>query len=149
MLRAIRLIAAGLLTGSVASAGASAPVLCFSDLASGPKSGNSDNSLGQSVDQDGAIVTLWGRNLGNSPAGSKSFANSVLPGTALNVQLLSASKHLNTNACDSFSPNAGAAACCHAVLRLRDRINPGFTPGCGIVDSRFKLLAGARDQQWS
>jgi hypothetical protein len=42
------------------------PVLFFSDLASGPRSGNSDDSLGQTANQDGAIVTVWGKNLGET-----------------------------------------------------------------------------------
>jgi hypothetical protein len=44
---------------------AGAPALLFSDLVSGPNSGNSDDSQpGQVAGLDGAIVTLWGRNLG-------------------------------------------------------------------------------------
>jgi hypothetical protein len=42
------------------------PVLYFSDIVGGPKSGNSDTSLGQTAGQDGAIVTVWGRNLDNA-----------------------------------------------------------------------------------
>jgi hypothetical protein len=42
-----------------------APVLLFSDLASGPRSGNSDDSQpGQTAGVDGAIVTVWGKRLG-------------------------------------------------------------------------------------
>ena len=49
--------------GGVATAGA--PALMFSDLVSGPSTGNSDNSQpGQTAAQDGAIVTVWGKNLG-------------------------------------------------------------------------------------
>jgi uncharacterized protein (TIGR03437 family) len=41
------------------------PYICFTDLLSGPSSGNSDNSQpAQVAGQDGAIVTLWGKNLG-------------------------------------------------------------------------------------
>jgi hypothetical protein len=50
------------------------PILYFSDLTSGPKSGNSDTSGGRSG-QDGAIVTLWGRNLGSSQGSSKVYSN--------------------------------------------------------------------------
>lgn len=49
------------LAGSWAQA--DAPVLYFSDIAGGPKTGNSDTSLGQSAGQNGAIVTIWGRHL--------------------------------------------------------------------------------------
>jgi len=52
------------------------PVLYFSDITSGPKSGNSDTSGGRSG-LDGAIVTIWGRNLGEAQAGSKVYANGV------------------------------------------------------------------------
>ena len=52
------------------------PVLYFSDITSGPKSGNSDISGGRSG-LDGAIITVWGRNLGGAQAGSKVFANGV------------------------------------------------------------------------
>lgn len=40
-----------------------APILLFSDITSGPRTGNTDISLGQISGQDGAIVTIWGRNL--------------------------------------------------------------------------------------
>jgi hypothetical protein len=40
-----------------------APVLYFSDIISGPKTGNTDTSRGQTAGQDGAIVTVWGRHL--------------------------------------------------------------------------------------
>jgi len=50
------------------------PVLFFSDLASGPRTGNSDTSGGRSG-QDGAIVTIWGRNLGSGQGSSKVYAN--------------------------------------------------------------------------
>ena len=44
--------------------GNAAPVILFTDLASGPNSGNSDDSQpGQVAGTDGAIVTVWGRNL--------------------------------------------------------------------------------------
>jgi hypothetical protein len=48
------------------------PYICFTDLTSGPATGNSDNSqTGQVAGQDGVIVTLWGKNLGSSQAGSQ------------------------------------------------------------------------------
>jgi len=50
------------------------PVLFFSDITSGPRSGNSDTSGGRSG-LDGAIVTLWGRNLGSARGGSQVYAN--------------------------------------------------------------------------
>ena len=49
------------------------PVLYFSDLTGGPKTGNTDTSLGQTSGQDGAIVTVWGRNLDNAQV----FCNGV------------------------------------------------------------------------
>jgi len=52
------------------------PVLFFSDLVSGPRAGNGDASGGRSG-QDGAIVTLWGRNLGSTQGSSKVYANGV------------------------------------------------------------------------
>jgi hypothetical protein len=55
---------------------ASDPVLYFSDITSGPKSGNSDISGGRSG-LDGAIITVWGCNLGGAQAGSKVYANGV------------------------------------------------------------------------
>lgn len=42
------------------------PVLFFSDLANGPRSGNGDTSRGQTAGEDGAFVTVWGKNLGDS-----------------------------------------------------------------------------------
>lgn len=64
-----------LLIWSAPTANAVEPVLCFSDLTSGPRTGNSDSSLGQAAGEDGAIVTVWGKNLGSSQANSKIFAN--------------------------------------------------------------------------
>jgi len=60
------------------------PVLYFSDLAGGPRSGNSDNSLGQTAGQDGAIVTVWGRNLENAQVycGGTQAANYYFRGNA-------------------------------------------------------------------
>jgi uncharacterized protein (TIGR03437 family) len=59
-----------------ASATAAAPVLFFTDITSGPKSGNPDTSGGRSG-QDGAIVTLWGRNLGSAQGSSQVYANGI------------------------------------------------------------------------
>ncbi|MBN2147800.1 MAG: hypothetical protein JW726_10445 [Anaerolineales bacterium] len=61
---------------SAPTAGAGDPVLYFSDITSGPKSGNSDTSGGRSG-MDGAIVTIWGRNLGSTQGGSRVYANGV------------------------------------------------------------------------
>jgi len=55
----------------------SAPILCFSDLAGGPKTGNTDVSLGQTSSADGAVVTVWGKNLGASQGTSKIFVNGI------------------------------------------------------------------------
>jgi hypothetical protein len=46
------------------------PVLFFSDLVTAPRSGNSDTSRGQTANEDGAFVTVWGKNLGDSQADS-------------------------------------------------------------------------------
>ena len=54
---------------------AQAPVLFFSDLESGPKTGNSDTSLGQTINENGAIVNIWGKNLGSSQGSSKAYCN--------------------------------------------------------------------------
>ena len=39
------------------------PVLAFTDIVAGPKTGNPDTSQGQRAGVDGAIVTVWGFNL--------------------------------------------------------------------------------------
>lgn len=46
------------------------PALFFSDLVIAPRSGSSDTSLGQTAGQDGAIVTVWGKNLGDEQGDS-------------------------------------------------------------------------------
>jgi len=53
----------------------SSPVLNFSDLVSGPNTGNSDISLGQTAGTDGAIVTIWGTGLGTAQGTSKVVVN--------------------------------------------------------------------------
>ena len=53
------------------------PVLNFSDLTSGPRSGNSDSSQGQPPDQDGAIVSVWGTGLGTRQGTSKVTVNNA------------------------------------------------------------------------
>jgi hypothetical protein len=60
-------------TGSPHSAGV--PVLFFSDLESGPNTGNTDTSVGPAEEQDGAIVTIWGARLGNSQGSSQVVCN--------------------------------------------------------------------------
>ena len=45
---------------------AAEPRLNFSDVDSGPATGNGDTSLGQTAGVNGAIVTVWGTNLGSS-----------------------------------------------------------------------------------
>lgn len=47
------------------------PVLRFSDLISGPSSGNSDAAGGLSSVQHGAIVTVWGQGLGDQQGSSR------------------------------------------------------------------------------
>jgi hypothetical protein len=46
------------------------PRLFFSDLESGPKTGNSDTSKGQTANVDGALVSVWGDFLGSSQGSS-------------------------------------------------------------------------------
>lgn len=46
------------------------PALFFSDLVIAPRRGNSDTSAGQRAGVDGAIVTVWGKNLGDSQGDS-------------------------------------------------------------------------------
>ncbi|MCM3877371.1 MAG: IPT/TIG domain-containing protein, partial [Thermoanaerobaculia bacterium] len=65
---------------SVLAAGPAAaqfPVLYFSDLTSGPSTGNTDSSGGRVAGRDGAIVTLWGRNFGSSLPGVRVFCGGV------------------------------------------------------------------------
>ena len=54
------------------------PVLSFSDLVYGPSTGNTDTSLGQKAGEDGAIVSVWGLNLGASQ-GSSSISVGGVP----------------------------------------------------------------------
>ncbi len=56
----------------------STPVLFFSDLISGPATGNTDTSLGQSSGVHGSIVTVWGKNLGSSQGTSTITCNGVV-----------------------------------------------------------------------
>src|SRR5262245_20369540 len=57
----------------------SSPVLYFTDLASGPRSGNGDTSRGQIANQDGALVTVWGENLGSAQGTSTITLGGVTP----------------------------------------------------------------------
>jgi len=59
------LLAAAAASGASGAALAAPPVLFFSDLPSGPRTGNGDASAGRVPGRNGAIVTLWGRNLGS------------------------------------------------------------------------------------
>ena len=65
------------LTCVVAMPALAEPRLHFSDLASGPKAGNSDTSLGQTAGEDGTIVTVWGAGLGEAQGNSKITINGV------------------------------------------------------------------------
>lgn len=58
-----------------AFAQSSDPVLYFSDITSGLKTGNSDASSGRTPNVDGAIVTIWGHNLGSTQGSSKVTCN--------------------------------------------------------------------------
>ena len=59
----------------ILSAQSEEPVLFFSDLTSGPRTGNTDASGGRTSGEDGAIVTLWGRHLGRTPGGAQVYCN--------------------------------------------------------------------------
>ena len=48
-----------------------APHLLFTDLVVATNTGNSDTSFGQTANQDGAYVTVWGRRLGSTQGNSK------------------------------------------------------------------------------
>src|SRR5215470_16682428 len=61
------------------SSSTASPVLYFTDLASGPRSGNGDTSKGQVANQDGALVTVWGENLGTSQGTSTITLGGVTP----------------------------------------------------------------------
>ncbi|MEW6364512.1 MAG: CARDB domain-containing protein [Acidobacteriota bacterium] len=65
------------LAATIAPGMAAPPVLHFSDLTSGPRTGNSDSSGGRTPGRDGAIVTIWGTNLGSSRGSSKVYCNGV------------------------------------------------------------------------
>ena len=56
---------------------ATAPVLNFSDITSGPKTGNTDGAGGLTAAQHGAIVTVWGNNLGSTQGSSKVYIGNV------------------------------------------------------------------------
>lgn len=62
----IFIISTILLSCTLAHAGK--PVIFFSDLDSGPSSGNTDISGGLRSGEHGAIVTIWGKNLGSTQA---------------------------------------------------------------------------------
>jgi hypothetical protein len=51
------------------------PVLCFSDLVGGPNSGSTESSPGGPAAGDGAIVTVWGFNLGTGGGDDKLYCN--------------------------------------------------------------------------
>ncbi len=53
------------------------PTLYFSDIDSGPKTGNTDGAGGLAQSQHGAIVTIWGHNLGSSQGTSKVYVGGL------------------------------------------------------------------------
>jgi len=69
------LLAAVVLLSPPAAAFPESPVLYFSDIASGPRTGNTDDSGGRPAGRNGAIVTVWGVNLGSTQGGSKVYCN--------------------------------------------------------------------------
>jgi len=73
--RAFLLSLCFLLFGAPRAVGqAPAPILYFSDLTSGPSTGSSDSSGGRVPGRDGAIATIWGRNLGRSLSRSRTWS---------------------------------------------------------------------------
>ena len=97
----------------------SAPVLYFTDLASGPRSGNGDTSRGQSANRDGALVTVWGQNLGTSQGTSTITLGGVAP----------AAIYYWGNA---TAPNCGAATLFNAYQKLQCiifQVNHATAPG--------------------
>ncbi len=66
-------VSGGLLFLSAVSSLASQPVLHFSDITSGPKTGNTDGAGGLEASQHGAIVTIWGNRLGVGQEDSNVF----------------------------------------------------------------------------
>ncbi|MGH7955545.1 MAG: choice-of-anchor Q domain-containing protein [Opitutaceae bacterium] len=64
-------------------ASAAAPRLNFSDITSGPNTGNSDTSRGQAINENGALVTIWGNNLGASQGSSSLTINGATVGSPL------------------------------------------------------------------
>ncbi len=84
---------------AVLSAGpavAQAPVLYFSDLTSGPATGNTDSSGGRVAGRDGAIVTVWGRNFGSSLLGVRIFCGGVEASSTYSLSDATAPANLST-----------------------------------------------------
>ncbi len=67
------------LAAPISASAATPPVLAFTDLVSGPRSGNVDTSHGQTSGVDGAFVTVWGYNLGTSQGGSTITVGGTAP----------------------------------------------------------------------
>lgn len=59
----------------VAGAAPPSPRLFFSDLDSGPKTGNTDTSLGQTAGEDGVLVSVWGTFLGRAHDDARVLVN--------------------------------------------------------------------------
>ncbi len=57
----------------VQSSSTNSPVLNFSDLISGPKTGNADGAGGLTSSEHGSIITVWGVNLGETQKNSKVY----------------------------------------------------------------------------
>ena len=53
------------------------PALNFSDIDSGPKTGNTDGAGGLTSSRHGAIVTVWGNYPGSSQGSSKIYVGGV------------------------------------------------------------------------
>lgn len=57
----------------------STPALAFTDLVRGPRTGNADTSQGQTANVNGAIVSVFGENLGTSQGSSTLTIGGVAP----------------------------------------------------------------------
>jgi len=73
--RRLRPVLLAAVLSMIGGAAFGAPVLYFSDITSGPKTGNSDGSGGRVPGQNGAIVTVWGVDLGSARGSSKAYCN--------------------------------------------------------------------------
>jgi len=131
------------------------PVLYFSDITSGPKSGNSDTS-GWRSGLDGAIVTLWGTNLGSTQGSSKVFINlaeaasTYTWGNATTPADLYAFHHIQRIACQVSHLAQNGAGSIYVVVNGKTSNSLPFTVRDGNI--YFVTLTGnddTGDGSWS